>query len=160
MATYERSVWVDAPLERVWKFYSRAQGLIELTPDWLDLRVESIRSPDGEMDPGVLAPGSRVTVSVQPLGVGPRRRWISEIVEREEGDGHALFRDVMHDGPFPRWEHTHRFSARDGGTEVTDHVEYDLPCGPFGRALGPVGVVGFEPVFWRRHRRTKELLEE
>lgn len=160
MATYERSVRVQAPFDEVWNFYSRARGLVELSPNWLHLHVEEIRGPDGEAEPDELVAGTRVHVSARPFGAGPRQRWISEIVERDEGDGQATFRDVMHDGPFPHWEHTHRFEDLGDATEVHDRVEYDLPGGPLGRAVSPFGVVGFEPMFAFRHRRTKALLED
>lgn len=150
---------MDAPFETVWDFHSRIEGLIDLTPGWLNMQVEAIRGPGGDPVTGILETGSTVHASVCPLGVGPRQSWTSEIVAREEGTRHAMFRDVMHDGPFPRWEHTHRFLAHDGLTEVHDHVEYDLPGGPLGRLAGPVGVIGFEPMFRYRHRRTKALLE-
>jgi ligand-binding SRPBCC domain-containing protein len=84
---------------------------------------------------------------------------VSEIDERHVGDETAGFTDVMSDGPFPSWRHTHRFFADDGGTIVYDRVEYELPGGPLGRAVSPFGVVGFEPMFRFRHRRTKMLLE-
>ncbi|MFB6308776.1 MAG: SRPBCC family protein [Haloarculaceae archaeon] len=160
MAVYERSVRVAAPFEDVWAFHSTSDGLVALTPDFLDMRIEEEYGPDGEPDPGVLEAGSVVVSSVRPLGVGPRQRWTSEIVERREGDDEALFRDVMTEGPFREWEHTHRFVADDGATHVYDHVEYELPGGPAGRAVGPLAYVGLEPMFRYRHRKTKELLEE
>jgi len=160
VASYERSVHVNAPFETVWDFHSRPEGLVELTPAWLRLRVESVRGPDGTPDPDRLEAGSRVTSSIRPFGIGPRQRWRTEIVARRDGEDAAIFRDVMHDGPFPRWEHTHRFLTHGDGTEIHDRVEYELPGGSIGRALGPLGVVGFEPLFGHRHRRTKELLED
>jgi len=66
---------------------------------------------------------------------------------------------VMRDGPFEHWAHTHRFVADGEETVLTDSVEYELPLGALGRALGPLAVVGFEPMFRYRHRRTKALLE-
>lgn len=159
MATYERSVRVEAPLADVWDFHSRAEGLVRLTPDWLALRVESVRGPEGETAPDILEAGSRIHVSLEPLGCGPRESWTSEILERERGGDFALFKDTMHGGPFEDWEHTHRFVADDGETIVHDRVEYDLPCGLAGRAVAPLGVIGLEPMFGHRHRRTKEILE-
>jgi ligand-binding SRPBCC domain-containing protein len=160
MDTYDRRIRVDAPLDRVWEFHSAGDGLVALTPDWMHLRIEEARGPDGDLDPDVLEAGSTVVATVQPFGVGPRQRWVSDIVAREEGDGEAMFRDVMREGPFPHWEHTHRFLA-DGpdATIVEDSVEYELPGGPLGRAVGPLGIVGFEPMFRYRHRTTKKLLE-
>lgn len=145
-----------APLEAVWRFHSRVEGLSALTPDWLHLRVERAVGPDGEADPEVLVAGSRVTASVRPFGVGPRHRWTSVITEREAGDTTASYRDVMVEGPLPRWEHTHSFRARgDDATVVTDRVVYRLP------ALGPLsvlGTVGLAPAFRYRHRRIRALL--
>ena len=44
----------------------------------------------------------------------------------------ALFVDVQLRGPYRRWEHRHTFRAVDGGTQITDEVEYELPFGPLG----------------------------
>ena len=158
MPTYQREVRIDAPLEDVWKFYSRIEGLEALTPDWMHLRVEGVRGPDGESDPDVLEVGTEVRLSLQPFGVGPRQRWTSRITRREKGDGTAIFEDEMLDGPFPEWNHKHEFFAVTADeTLVRDRVEYELPV--VGGLLGPLGWLGFEPMFRERHRRTKEILE-
>lgn len=159
MPVYERAIEVAAPLSAVWEFHSHESGLEALTPDWMRLRVESVIGPDGDPDPAVLEAGSTVVSSIRPFGIGPRQRWVSEIVARTEGEGHALFRDVMREGPFPEWEHTHRFVADGDRTTVYDRVEYRLPGGPLGRLAGPLGRLGLEPMFRYRHRRTRELLE-
>lgn len=159
MPTYSRRTRVRAPLDEVWAFHSRIEGLEALTPDFLHLSVEAVRGPDGEPAPEVLSEGTRVWLSVRPFGVAPRQRWRSKIVAREEGDGQALLRDEMVDGPFPEWVHTHRFFGDGDETVVVDEVAYELPLGPVGEALGPVAVVGFEPMFRYRHRKTRELLE-
>jgi ligand-binding SRPBCC domain-containing protein len=70
-----------------------------------------------------------------------------------------MFRDVMEGGPFRQWVHTHRFFADGDETVVSDRVAYRLPLGPLGDAVGPLAVVGFEPMFRGRHRETKKLLE-
>lgn len=159
MATYQRRTRVAAPFADVWQFHATAEGLERLTPDFLNLRIERITGPNGEADPEVLDAGSTVEASIRPFGVGSRQDWTSRIVERTEDDGAAMFRDEMRNGPFPYWEHTHRFFAEGDETVVEDLVEYELPCGPLGRAAAPFGVVGLEPMFRHRHRRTKELLE-
>jgi len=159
MSTYRRQTRVAAPFDEVWTFHSRISGLEALTPDFMNLRVERVTGPDGEPDPEVLEAGTRVDMSMRPLGVGPRRTWTSVITEREAGDGSAMFRDTMEDGPFPEWVHTHRFFADGDETLVADEVEYRLPGGPVGELAGPLGRVGFEPMFRYRHRRTRELLE-
>jgi ligand-binding SRPBCC domain-containing protein len=160
MPTYERETRVRAPLEDLWEFHSTVEGLVALTPDWMRMRVEALHGPDGDsLDrEAVLAAGARVTLSVRPFGVGPRQSWTSLIRTREREEGAAVFRDEMVDGPFSRWVHTHAFYADDGETLLRDTVEYELPLGALGRAVGPLAVVGFEPMFRDRHRRTRRLL--
>ena len=159
MDTYERSTRVDAPLNTVWEFHSTQSGLVSLTPDWMNLRIEEVRGPDGGADPAVLEPGATLRCSVRPLGVGPRQSWTSEIVARDRSEGSAYFRDVMRDGPFPEWEHTHQFYADGEQTVIRDSINYELPLGVIGRAVGPAAVVGFEPMFRWRHSQTRKLLE-
>jgi ligand-binding SRPBCC domain-containing protein len=158
MAVYERRTRVAASLDDVWEFHSRTSGLEALTPAWMNLRVESVRGPEGDPDPDVLEAGSEIRLSTRPFGIGPRQRWVSVITDRERTDGSAYFRDEMADGPFARWVHTHRFFADGDETVVSDRVEYRLPGGQLGNALSPLARVGFEPMFRFRHRKTRELL--
>lgn len=158
MPTYRRRTRVDAPLDAVWDFHSRIEGLEALTPGWANLRVEAVRGPDGEDDPEILETGTRIRLSVRPFGVGPRQQVVSVISAREREDGSAYFRDVMDDGPLAEWEHTHSFFADGDGTVLEDRVVYEFPTAP-GRAVSPLARVGFEPLFRYRHRRTRELLE-
>ncbi|WP_254537798.1 SRPBCC family protein [Halomarina litorea] len=159
MPTYQRRTRVRAPFDEVWDFHSRISGLEALTPPFMNLRVEEVVGPDGERDPGVMEAGTRAYSSIRPFGVGPRQRWVSHIVEREEWDGSAYFADEMEEGPFPHWRHTHAFEEDGDGTILDDHVEYRLPFGPVGSVAGLFGDVGFEPMFRYRHRKTRELLE-
>ncbi|MFB6126327.1 MAG: SRPBCC family protein [Halolamina sp.] len=159
MQTYSRRTRVAAPLSEVWSFHSRIEGLEALTPGFLDLRVEAIRGPDGEADPEVLVEGSEIDLSMKPVGVGPRQSWTSRIRERDSGEGRARFVDDMVGGPFAVWEHTHRFYGDGDETVVDDRVRYELPGGSLGQAVGPLAVVGFEPMFRYRHRQTKARLE-
>ncbi len=157
MTVVERSTDIDAPLEAVWDFYSTVDGVVTLTPDWLNLRVEFVSGPEGDPNPAVLEAGSEVSLSIRPFGIGPRQSWTSRIVERKYGDGRAHFRDQMIDGPVRRWDHTHRFSAIGSGTRITDRVEYTLerPMAPVTGFSRPV----LELLFRYRHRRARTVLE-
>lgn len=159
MHTYERSVRVDAPFEEVWRFHSTEAGLEALTPDWMGLEIESVMGPDGEPNPAELETGSTVRASVRPFDLGPRQQWTSDIVARERSNGTGYFRDIMREGPFRTWEHTHLFYADGEGTIVRDRIEYELPLGPLDSVFGPLAVVGFEPMFRYRHQQTRALLE-
>ena len=159
MATYRRETYVDAPFEDVWAFHSTTEGLEALTPGFMNLEVEAVTGPEGETDPEELDAGSRIDLSVQPFGIGPRRHMVSVIADREHGDGAGMFQDTMESGPFAEWEHTHQFFSDGDGTRLVDHVRYDFPGGALGRAVSPLGRIGLEPMFRGRHRTTKELLE-
>ncbi|MFB6311275.1 MAG: SRPBCC family protein [Salinirussus sp.] len=159
METFERSTYVAAPLERVWDFHSTVEGLEALTPGWMGLRVEAVRGPDGSPDPDVLETGAEIALSTSVAGVGPQQRWTSRIAARDWTHGAAYFRDEMLAGPFPEWEHTHLFYRDGDGTLLRDIVRYELPGGSVGRTLSPLAIVGLEPLFRYRHRRTRELLE-
>lgn len=159
MATYERQTRVRASFDEVWAFHSTVDGLEDLTPDFLNLEVRSVTGPDGEPDPDVLEAGATIVLSMRPFGVGPTREWTTVVTDRTEEDDRAAFVDVMEDGPFPTWEHTHRFVADGDATFISDRVEYRLPGGRLGRAVSPAGWVGLEAMFRGRHRKTRQLLE-
>jgi len=159
MAVYTRSVRVEAPLEEVWDFHSRIEGLERLTPDWMNMVVEEVRGPNDEPDPEIMDVGTVAVTSVRLFDVGPRQHWTAEIVARERSNGAARFVDEMTEGPFPRWKHTHLFYGDETETLVCDRVEYALPGGEVGRAVSPLAFVGFEPMFRYRHRETRRVLE-
>lgn len=159
MPTYRRTTRVPASIEEVWAFHSTIDGLRILTPDWMQLEIESVEGPDGAADPDVLVEGSHIRMSMRPFGVGPRQRWISRIVKREPNDSSSIetsaeFVDEMVGGPFRIWEHTHAFYADGNETLLVDTVTYRLPFGIFGDAAGPFAKIGFEGMFRDRHRRT------
>jgi ligand-binding SRPBCC domain-containing protein len=158
MATYEREMYVDAPLEEVWEFHSRVEGLEALTPGWMGLAIQEVRGSDGEPDPEILEAGAEIDMALRPLGVPSTSAgsWTSVITERAESDERGLFKDEMRGGPFVRWVHVHQFRRKNGGTQIRDTVHYELP--KIGR-LSPFAVIGFEPMFRYRHQKTKELLE-
>lgn len=161
MATYRRRVRVAATFDDVWQFHSRISGLEALTPGFMNLEIERVEGPDGEVDPEILVPGTTIEMSVRPFGVGPRQPWVARIEEQEidREAGRARFVDTMAEGPLPTWHHTHRFYESGDETVVDDEVRYELPCGPLGRAVSPLGWVGFEPMFRFRHRKTRDVLE-
>lgn len=59
--------------------------------------------------------------------------------------------------PFRHWRHHHLFRAMEGGTLMTDRVEYALPGGVIGRLLDKTVMrVVFTAMFLARHRATRE----
>ncbi len=156
MATYERETYIEASFEDVREFHSRIEGLEALTPRWMGLSIRAVRGPDGEPDPEILEAGAEIDMELRPLGA-LGESWTSVITERSESDERALFKDEMRGGPFSRWVHVHQFRREGEGTRVRDTVHYELPG--ITRCASSLAVVGFEPMFRYRHRKTTELLE-
>ena len=65
---------------------------------------------------------------------------------------------VQRNEPPRTWVHTHRFEADDGGTSVSDDVEYELPLGPLGRMAHSLVVRrDLERIFAYRRARIAEI---
>ena len=132
------------PAERVFAWHERPGALERLTPPFAPVRVLA-RSGTG------IQPGARVVlrIPVGPAGV----TWVAEHRDYEPG---RLFRDVMVQGPFARWDHTHRFMP-DGpdASVLEDRVLYALPGGRLGNAVGAAFVPAMlAGMFGYRHRIT------
>lgn len=120
----ERQQIVPRPVPEVFAFFSRAENLERLTPPWLNFRVLS--GGPVEMRPGALIE-YRLRLHGFPI------RWVSVIDAWEEN---KHFVDQQLRGPYRFWRHRHEFTSADGGTLVRDRVEYALPLGGLGDALG------------------------
>jgi uncharacterized protein (TIGR01777 family) len=109
--------------EDLWDWHLRPGALGRLLPPWESVRIIS-------RDPGV-DEGNRTTVRV---GIGPAGvDWVSE---HAAPDPPRSFADFQVEGPFAKWKHRHLFTARDdGGCEVEDRIEYELPLEPFAGLL-------------------------
>jgi len=147
MPSYSKSSWIDAPVETVFGFHEEPEALELLTPPWTPLEVME-RS-------GGICQGDRV-VLMAPFGP-LRKRWVAEHTEYERN---RLFADVQREGPFRHWHHRHEFAPENGGTRLTDRVEFGLPGGPLVDFLGSwVARLQLEKVFNYRHKTTKRICE-
>lgn len=147
MPRYSRSSWIDAPVETVFRFHEEPDALERLTPPWVRLEVLE-RS-------GGIRPGGRV-VLLSPLGPF-RLRWVAEHTEYEPN---RHFTDVQAEGPFRLWRHRHEFASENGGTRLTDRIEFHLPGGPLADWLmGWVVKWQLEKMFAYRHETTKRICE-
>lgn len=132
---------IDAPAEEVFRWHTRQGALERLTPPWDRLEIME-RS-------GGIEPGSRVVLRLQ---VGPfSRRWVAE-----HGDMEAdrMFSDLQVAGPFARWHHVHRFEPHGDACVLEDRIDYELPFGIVGRALGSLAQRKIESAFAYRHEVT------
>jgi ligand-binding SRPBCC domain-containing protein len=111
----DSDVWLPRPLEEVFAFFSDAANLQALTPAWLHFRIHTPA-------PIAMRSGTLIDYSIRVHGLPIS--WQSEI---SVWDPPHRFVDVQRRGPYRRWEHTHAFAAVDGGTRVTDAVDFDVP---------------------------------
>lgn len=117
-----REQQISAPLDAVWKYFSRADNLQAITPEYMNFRVTS-----GDL-PEEIYPGMIITYKVSPL-LGIPLFWMTEITHVVPG---KLFVDEQRRGPFSMWHHEHHFEERAGGTLMRDIVHYEAPLGPLG----------------------------
>ena len=145
----EQEQVVNAPLERVFEFFSRARNLEALTPPWM--RFEVLTPEPIEMRAGTLIE-YRMGVYHVPL------RWTSRIEEWQPG---RRFIDVQVRGPYRLWHHTHEFEEHPQGTLIRDNVRYEIAFGPLG-VLAHAALVrrDLARVFDYRQEQVQHLLRE
>ncbi len=144
--TFSRRTRLEAPADEVFRWHARPGAFERLNPPWDPATVESRTG-------GIEDEGARVVLRVSPL----RQRWVAEhhgaVTGRE-------FQDRQVEGPFALWNHAHRM-VPDGENACTleDRIEYALPAGPLGDAVGGRAVRALlERMFAYRHRVTADDL--
>ena len=120
MHLLEREQLVAAPLADVFRFFSQARNLEQITPPWLRF---ALLTPD----PIEMAVGTVIAYRMRLHGLP--MRWTSRI---EVWEPDRAFVDRQLRGPYRLWEHRHEFATLDGGTVVRDRVRYALPLGRLG----------------------------
>jgi ligand-binding SRPBCC domain-containing protein len=83
----------------------------------------------GGVTSGVLQLGDAVTWKARHFGIP-----FTMTSRISAYDAPRTFVDEQTSGPFRRWWHQHRFELVDGGTLMTDVVEFESPAGVLGRA--------------------------
>jgi ligand-binding SRPBCC domain-containing protein len=151
MKTYllEREQWIGQPLPRVFGFFARPENLGRITPPWMDFRMLTPLPID-------MCAGARIDYTIRLAAVPMRWRTLIATWEPER-----RFVDVQERGPYTLWEHTHAFTAHEGGVLIADHVRYALPLGRLGRIAHTLAVrATLAAIFDYRFRRVRELLGE
>ncbi|MEM8781611.1 MAG: TIGR01777 family oxidoreductase [Planctomycetota bacterium] len=148
--TFTLKTPLDASPQTVWDWHLRDGALPRLTPPWEHARLLKYEG---------LQNGQKVVLEVKAPW---KRKWVA--VHRDYIDG-LQFRDIQEQGPFAKWEHTHRVepdSTTAGKTCVMhDHVQYQMPFW----LLGEIAHVAFgrdkiEQMFAYRHDVLKRDLAE
>lgn len=144
MIQFERSVWIDAPVEALFAFHERPDAFEKLTPPGQPVAVIS--------HTGGIETGARMVLR---LGFGFLSiKWVAVHTRYEKN---RLFEDTQESGPFRSWRHEHRFAAEGSGARLTDHIEFELAGGWMAeRLFGGLVRAQLEKMFAYRHRMTKE----
>tara|TARA_X000000368_G_scaffold346469_1_gene285798 strand:+ start:1618 stop:2106 length:489 start_codon:yes stop_codon:yes gene_type:complete len=125
MKVYELSAshHVDAPLEKVFNFFSKPENLSKITPAKMGFNV--LTPSPIKMERGALIDYT-IKVFIFPL------RWRTLITAYDPPN---KFVDEQLKGPYSFWHHTHTFEANNNGVVIKDVIKYSIPMGILGRVL-------------------------
>jgi uncharacterized protein (TIGR01777 family) len=138
---FARTLRVPVPAAELFAWHERPGAFERLAPPWQ--RVEVLETAHSVRDgarvrlrarvaPPALAPFHSVVDPLAALVVPAE--WL---VEHRDYVAGRRFRDVMLAGPFARWTHLHEVEPDgDAASRLTDTVDYALPFGPVGAAVG------------------------
>jgi ligand-binding SRPBCC domain-containing protein len=113
----ESTLRVPRPLEEVFRVFSDAKNLEQLTPRALSFQILT-------PDPIVMKQGLLLDYRLRLHGITVR--WQSEISVWEPP---YRFEDRQRKGPYRWWIHEHSFAGDDDHTVMTDRVKYGVPGG-------------------------------
>ena len=105
-------LWVPVEPDEAFDFYAEPANLERLMPPWIKFRIASTQ-------PISMENGATIEYRLKIHGIP--MKWTSEI--RDWTPPHR-FVDVQLGGPYRYWHHNHQFEAMDGGTLITDEVDY------------------------------------
>ena len=123
MQEFRKQVQAPVSVEALFAWHERAGAFERLSPPWD--RPKVLEHTGGIRD------GAKVVLQVH---AGPvPTTWT---LEHRDYIANRQFRDVMRDGPFASWEHTHGFAPIDAhASTLDDHIRYALPLGDLGSAV-------------------------
>ncbi|HUK35691.1 MAG TPA: TIGR01777 family oxidoreductase [Vicinamibacterales bacterium] len=116
------STVVNAPIDDVFRFFSKAANLGLITPAWMRFRIVGPIPPLADN----VSLDYQVRIALVPI------RWRTRIAGWNPPQS---FVDVQEDGPYRVWRHEHAFAARGGTTAMEDRVYYTPPAGALRGAI-------------------------
>lgn len=116
-SVFESEQFFVAPAAEIFPFFADARNLEKITPPWLRFRV--LTPPPIEMKARCLI-YYRLSWRFVPI------RWRTAITAWQPPH---RFVDEQIRGPYRLWRHEHIFVEKNGGTSMTDRVEYAAPGG-------------------------------
>jgi len=145
----ETELWLPTSVEETFHFFQDARNLEAITPQILKFTILP-PIPDPVKQGSLL--NYRLKLYGIPFG------WRTEIFLWEPP---FRFMDRQLRGPYNKWEHTHTFEAKDGGTWMTDRVEYKVPGWILSQLIHSTMVrKNVETIFEYRKKKIVEIFEE
>jgi uncharacterized protein (TIGR01777 family) len=123
MTQFVRRCELPVTASEAFAWHERPGALERLLPPWESARV--VRRTGG-LEDGAEA---ELEVKIGPLPL----RWLARHHDYIAG---RQFCDRQIRGPFAQFDHCHRFSESPTGSVLEDHIDYEVPAGSAGRALG------------------------
>jgi ligand-binding SRPBCC domain-containing protein len=126
--TIRREIWLPHSREEVFRFFSAARNLEQITPPLLKFEV---------LTPEPIPMGEGTLIDYRLRVHGLPLRWRTKITRWNPP---YQFADIQLKGPYKVWDHTHTFLEENGGTRMIDEVVYELPFGPLGDLVHALSV--------------------
>lgn len=122
--SFRRELKTPVSVETLFAWHERPGAFERLSPPWDHAKV--VEHTGGIRD------GARVVLDVP---TGPiHTRWV---IEHQDYQKNRQFRDILKEGPFAKFDHTHSFFADSAtSSSLEDRIEYELPLGAVGELAG------------------------
>ncbi|MEI9809509.1 MAG: SRPBCC family protein [Bacteroidota bacterium] len=139
---------IPASPEQVWNFFSDHANLQAITPEHMKFRVLS------QHHGAAIYAGQIIEYTLKPV-LGIPVYWMTEITHVVQ---QQFFVDEQRYGPYRMWHHQHHFKAIEGGTEMTDIVNYKNPLWVLGKLANAIFVrEQLKGIFKYRFTRIEEI---
>ncbi|MEO8457889.1 MAG: SRPBCC family protein [Chloroflexota bacterium] len=147
MHILERTTLIKAPRTDVFAFFEDPNNLKRITPGWMNLTIDCIDDLPVRSD-------FRIEYHIKWLSV-VRMNWVTLIKDYEPP---RFFADEQVKGPYKYWRHVHAFEEVEGGTQMRDRVQYELPFGPLGTITHKLLVQRqIKSIFDHRNRQIRKI---
>ncbi|MFP3868513.1 MAG: SRPBCC family protein [Desulfobacteraceae bacterium] len=139
------SMQVPRPRAEVFGFFAEANNLEAITPPELHFRIVSPQ-------PIIIQKDTYIEYQLRLFGIS--FSWLTRITHWNPPQE---FVDEQVQGPYKQWIHTHSFTEVNGGTEISDEVQYQLPFFPLGELAYPLVHLQLQRIFAYRQKRIQDI---
>jgi hypothetical protein len=145
---FEMSQFLAKPVDEVFQFFCSPYNLQKITPPTLSFEIKHVSSDE-------MGQGTEIDYRLKLHGIPMTwKTLIKEWVPNE------YFVDFQLKGPYRIWHHRHLFYPVDGGTLMIDRVDYRLPMGFLGDAVGrPIVDTDVAKIFQYRRDHISDQIE-